>query len=366
MADVTACAAQEKILQNRHGGDIYRNAVELDFSVNVNPLGMPEGVKRALHLAVDASEAYPDIREEQLKEAVSVSTGIPQTQFLCGSGASQLLLAVVQALRPGRTVIPVPSFYGYEHAAAAGGGETVFYGLRKEQGYGYDSGICEMLTPQTSLLFLANPNNPVGNLTEDTALEALLAHCRKQGIYVVLDECFIEFCRKGQAVSFLNRLRDFPNLMVLRAFTKSYAMPGVRLGYLACADEELLSRIKAQLPEWNLSVFAQRAGVAALEEKDYLKRTVEYVERERTYLMQQLRGLGIRVYDASANFLLLHSDLPLYETLLERGILIRDCSNFRGLSQGYYRIAVRRTEENIRLVEAVGQVINGACRGVGV
>jgi histidinol-phosphate aminotransferase len=366
MADVRIHSGQQEMLQSVHGGDIYRNPVKMDFSVNVNPLGMPEGVKRALHLAVDACETYPDIREAELKEALSASTGIPQTRLLCGSGASQLLLAVVQTLRPGRTVMPVPSFYGYEYAACAGGGEVAFYRMRKEQDYRCDAGIYELLTPETELLFLANPNNPVGNLTDSAFLEELISYCGEQGIYVVLDECFIEFCREREKASFLGRLQDFPNLLVLRAFTKSYAMPGVRLGYLACSDEELLGKIGVQLPEWNLSAFAQRAGVAALEEKDYLERTVDYVEQERNFLVGNLRRLGIRVYDSCANFLLLYSETLLYETLLERGILIRDCNNFRGLSEGYYRIAVRSTEENRRFVEAVEQVMDEGHGGAEV
>lgn len=340
----------------QHGGDIYRNAVELDFSVNVNPLGMPERVRAALLDAVGECGCYPDPEALELRAAVSAAEGVEQQYILCGNGASELMSALVHAIRPQRAVIPVPSFYGYEYAACAGGGEMVFYPMPKSGRYQYDRGLLEVLTPDVGLVFLANPNNPTGKLTERDFLELLIRHCRRQGIYVLLDECFLELCRQAGEHSLLDRLEEFPNLMVLRAFTKTYAIPGVRLGYLCCSDTELLKKIRMQLPEWNLSVFAQRAGVAALCEREYLGQSVDYVERERKFLREELRRCGILVWEGAANFLLLESPLPLYQELLERGILIRDCRNFRGLAEGYYRIAVRRRAENEKLIAALEEI----------
>lgn len=339
-----------------HGGDIYHNDVELDFSVNVNPLGMPERVRRALFEAVEECGHYPDPDAGELKAAVSGAQGVEGRYILCGNGASELLTAAVRAIGPERIVIPVPSFYGYEHAARACGGKIFFYPLLKSRQYQYDEGLLEALTGKSRLVFLANPNNPVGNLADRDFLDKLLRHCRQRGIYVLVDECFLELCRGEKENSMLNRLEEFPNLMVLRAFTKTYAIPGVRLGYLCCADGKLLGKIRAQLPEWNLSVFAQRAGVAALSERDYLRRSVDYVERERRFLAERARRCGLSVWEGAANFLMMESSLPLYQELLARRILIRDCGNFRGLSRGYYRIAVGRREDNEKLIAALEEI----------
>ena len=148
-------------------------------------------------------------------------------------------------------------------------------------------------------------------------------------------------------------MEEYPNVLVVKAFTKLYAIPGARLGYLFGGEKELVARIAEQLPEWNISCFAEAAGIAALEEKIYCERTVSYLEKERAFLTEELTRREILVYPGEADFLLLQTELPLYEKLLEQKILIRDCSNYRGLEKGYYRIAVRNHEDNQKLLSAI-------------
>lgn len=334
-----------------HGGDIYRNQVKFDFSVNTNPLGMPEAVREALHLAVEESSRYPDFVQTELKKAVGNMLGVSEGNLVFGNGASELFMAVVRGIAPKKTVIPIPSFYGYEYAAGAAGGEIVYCGTGEQKNFCVGENLFSLLTEETDLLFLANPNNPTGKLLDRGYLRAVLTHCRKRGIYVVLDECFVSFCAGNPSV--LAEAAAFENLILVQAFTKNFAIPGVRLGYLLCFDRQLLQRIKRQLPEWNVSVFAQRAGIACAGQREYLQETVRYVEAERRFLEERLRELGIRVFSGEANFLLLHSQRDLYGELLKQGILIRDCKNFRGLPQGYYRIAVKRREENEVLLRAI-------------
>lgn len=172
---------------------------------------------------------------------------------------------------------------------------------------------------------------------------------------MVLDECFIEFCEKENSI--VQKLTTYRNLLIVRAFTKIYAIPGVRLGYLMCSDKELLQKIRVQLPEWNLSVFAEAAGIACLQQQEYLKKTVEYVAAERKFLTEKLQNLGLQVILSDANFILFYSEKPLYKKLLQKGILIRDCKNFQGLSEGYYRVAVKSRRENEILEKAIGECI---------
>jgi histidinol-phosphate aminotransferase len=339
-----------------HGGDIYRNKVNIDFSVNINPLGMPDAVRKALSEAVGNCEQYPDIKAERLTESLAERMGVNKEYILPGNGASELFTAIVHAVNPGRIVIPVPSFLGYEKAVMSSHGEVLFYEMKEDMGYTLDEGIMEYLTEGTDLLFLANPNNPVGNLIDSTLLEQVAEECRKKQILIVLDECFLEFSGKEEKYSYKNKLEAYPNVIVVRAFTKIYAIPGVRLGYLLCGDSELRKRIEVHLPEWNLSVFAQAAGIAACLEKNYIAESVRVVEAEREYLKEELEQLGIKVYPSDADYLLIKTDMQLYDELLKKEILIRDCSNFRGLGRGYYRIAVKKHSDNVMLIKAIREI----------
>lgn len=337
-----------------HGGDIYRNTVHMDFSVNTNPLGMPEGMEDALCAAVKSCGSYPDPSAEKLYQTISDMLRVPKEYLLFGNGASELFMAIVHGLRPRKTVIPVPSFYGYEYAVKAGGEEVVYYPLQEVNQFQPDAGLMEALTEDVDLVFLANPNNPTGKLIEAGYLEKLLDVCEEKGITVVLDECFVEFC--GGAYSMLSKIENYENLILVRAFTKIYAIPGVRLGYLVCSNQVLVDRIRRQLPEWNLSVFAQEAGAVCSNQTTFITRTVEYVKLEREFLAKELKKLGIRVYPGEANFIFLYSEKELYDGLLELGILIRDCENFKGLSKGFYRIAVKSRQENEALLKAIREM----------
>ncbi len=340
-----------------HGGDIYRNEVKLDFSVNVNPLGMPESVAAALHGAVERCGSYPDIKAEKLKKAVSESVGIPEEYLLFGNGVSELFMAVMHGIKPEKTVIPVPSFYGYEYAAKAAGGEIIYYVMKQENSFCPGADIDAVLTKDVQLLFLANPNNPVGNLLGRKTLLCLLQHCQEKGIYVVLDESFIEFC--GERFSMLAEIEALDCLILIRTFTKIFSIPGVRLGYLICSNPKIRNKIATQLPEWNLSGFAQEAGCVCAGQREFIRETENYIKTERQLLEEGLKKKGFRVFPSCANFIMFYSDEDLYEKLLEKGILIRDCRNFRGLGQGFYRIAVKTRKENEILLDAIGHTRGG-------
>ncbi len=345
-----------------HGGDIYRNQIRLDFSVNTNPLGMPDSVREALHQAVEEAEHYPDIHAKELTKAVAERLRISEKRLVFGNGASELFHAVLNAVKPSKILIPVPSFLGYEEAAKAMDCEVIFYEMKKEEKFCLTERILDALDESISLVFLANPNNPVGNLVEPELIFKIAEKCRQCDITLVLDECFMELTGKEMTHSFFNQLDEFPNVVVVRAFTKLYAIPGVRLGYLIC-EQTLAEKIRLQLPEWNLSVFAQRAGVAAIKEQEYVARAVVCIQTQRLFLREELKAAGCNVFDSDADYLLFYSEKKLYELFLQRGILIRDCSNFRGLQRGYYRIAVKSEEQN-RIFADVLREIHGNAQAV--
>ena len=334
-------------MQSIHGGDIYTN--------RVNPLGIPKRVEDALHQAVVRCREYPDIRAFELKEEVAKQLEVPKEYLLFGNGASEVFMGIMHALKPRNVLIPIPSFYGYQYVAEAVESEIHYYFMEKENSFLPGEELFVMLTEDIDILFLAHPNNPTGKRLECDYLREVFAICREKGIYVILDECFISFC-EGE-VSFVSEIEEYPNLLLVQAFTKIYAIPGVRLGFLVSSNKGLIQKIARQLPEWNLSVFAQKAGIACVKEKAFVVQTVKYVQKERAFLTEQLQKMGLEVFAGEGNFILVYTEKPLYELLLERGILIRDCQNFKGLVKGYYRIAVKNREENKILLREIGECL---------
>ena len=315
-----------------HGGDIYQNEIELDFSVNINPFGIPEKVKEAMQESLELCEHYPDIHHAKLIEKIGAYYHIPEEHILCGNGASELFVAIV--------------------AANVTEAEISYYEMKEKDGFCLTEAFLQELQEDVDLVFLANPNNPVGNTIEDMLLEKICDRCRGKKITVVIDECFLEFTRKRGFFE-THSLQEYPNVIIVKAFTKLYAIPGVRLGFLFCGDQNRTEQILNQLPEWNISTIAEAAGLAALDETEYCNKTTSYIEKERAYLKAELEKMEIKVYPGEADFLLLKTEHPLYEKLLRAKILIRDCGNYRGLSKGYYRIAVKTHKENEKLIATI-------------
>lgn len=364
-----------------HGGDIYGNLnIELDFSVNLSPAGPPEAVRRALRemleeacqedKAQSALTCYPDPECRELRRELSRKLEVPEKWILCGNGASELLMAAVQAIRPGKAVIPVPTYQGYERALQASGTEICCYPMKREEGYVLTDRILEELDglPEGSMLFLCNPNNPVGNCIDRALLARIAERCRTGRVFLLVDECYLELLQDGDERSMRRFVGENPYLLILNAFTKSYAVPGLRLGYLLTENEPLREKIRLQQPEWSVSMIAQRAGVAALREesvegRQYLAHAAEMIRTERKYVCGKLREYGAQVLDGEAGFVLFSCSSVLYEPLRARGILIRRCDEIRGVrkegeSDHYYRIGLRKHSDNARLMEEIGEIMN--------
>ncbi len=332
-----------------HGGDIYRNQVKYDFSVNVNPLGMPPAVSRALRKSLSLANRYPDPQCQELRNALSEKHGVPQDRIICGNGASELIASAVRACSVHRALLTAPSFTGYREALSAIGADIRAVPAKD---------LAEQVAVfQPDLCIAANPNNPDGSSMGRYQVETLARICRENGTVLLLDECFIELSDRGNDSSFIPLLDEYDNVLILRAFTKSHALAGVRIGYTLAAPT-LAERIQKQLPEWNVSVPAQMAGVAACHETGWIQKTMKLVIAERDYLTRELSALGCTVYPSHANFLLFQlKDYPdLQNRLLQKGILIRDCSDYDGLTAGHYRIAVKTHRENRKLIQVLQEV----------
>lgn len=344
--------------ENPHGGDIYRNAVRCDFSANISPLGTPEAVRQAVRDSAELLCAYPDPYCTRLRAALSEAVGVPAEHILCGNGAAELIFQFAAAAKPRRALIVTPTFCEYEQALRAAGCACDHFPLRPETAFALPASAPDAV-PGHDLVVLCNPNNPTGRTCPRSVVRTLAERCRAAGARLLLDECFCDIADEPAECSLLPDIEQLPNVLILKAFTKSYGMAGVRLGYAVCADEALLAAICGLGQVWNVSTPAQMAGLAALGCAGFLQKEQETVRRERAFLAQGLEQAGCRVFPSQANFLLLQSPVPLYEKLLERGILIRRCGNFPGLDDSYYRCAVKDHACNTALIGAMEEILHG-------
>ena len=341
--------------KNPHGGDIYGGEVELDFSANINPFGTPQGILDAVQAALPEMHRYPDPYCRKLTQAISDFEGIPKEYILCGNGAADLIYAYCEAVRPSLAVELAPTFSEYALGLERIGSRVERYYLRQEREFELDEGFLSYLrSTEPDVVFLCNPNNPTGKTIAPQLLERILDFCEENTIRLFVDECFLDLSDSGESLKAL--LAQNPNLFILKAFTKSYGMAGIRLGYCLCSDSTLLERMSKAVQPWNVSSLAQAAGVAALQEQAFLRKTNELVAAERQWLKKQLESLGLWVCPSSANYLLFKGSDHLHSKLKEKKIAIRNCDNYYGLGPGWYRIAVRLHEENIRLIEAIKEV----------
>lgn len=346
--------------KNPHGGDLYARPVKLDFSANTNPLGTPESVRRAVMESAETLNQYPDPYCRELIAALSEFEQTPPEYLLCGCGAAELIFSFCTAVKPKRALELAPTFSEYSAALAAVGCPVERYPLRRENGFTLTEDFLEALQRKDcEVLFLCNPNNPTGRIIDPELLEKISLLCHNRGIRLFLDECFLDLSDQGRQLSLKEKLRAQPGLFLLKAFTKSYGMAGLRLGYCLSGDRELLTAMGRCVQPWNVSLPAQRAGVAALGETAFLEQTRAVIRTQRGWLKEQLEHMGIDVCPAQANYLLLYHEKPLYELLLRQGILVRDCSNYHGLGPGWIRVAVRRAEENQVLTGAIQAALNG-------
>ncbi len=349
-------------MEHIHGGDIYSRNVRLDFSANLNPLGMPESVRQAAIRGVMEGEHYPDVECRDLLRTVSEAEGIAPEHILFGNGAAELIFAVAMARKPQKALLVTPGFAEYEMALSAIGCDITYYACTRENGFQIGEDYLTYLTADIEMAFLCNPNNPTGLPIDEALLNKVIDRCREKGILLVVDECFNGLWINGEGRSVKHRIEEVPELFILRAFTKLYSMAGLRLGYAFTADDALKARIRQLLQPWNVSIPAQMAGCAAMQLLDHPAKSRAYVGDELSYLKEAFRSLGLTFWESEANYLFFEGPEDLKERCLNEGILIRSCSNYRGLRPGYFRVAVRTRQENDELIRTLHKVLENEHR----
>ncbi|MCX8150695.1 MAG: histidinol-phosphate transaminase [Candidatus Bathyarchaeota archaeon] len=352
-----------------HGADVFEAKAKAglisneisDFSSSVNPLGASVKVLEAIKENLGLISRYPDSNSTILRETIARHYGsLSKENIIIGNGSTELIYLFAEAFlqRGNIALVGAPSFGEYEKAVLRAGKKVKYVRLGKDFLLDSDLVISNM-GEKVKIIFLCNPNNPTSLLTKTEDLLKIVENAFEKDVLVFLDEDFLEFVDESSKLSLINRVEEFPNLFVLRSFTKLHGLTGLRVGYGVASKEIVEILVKAKIP-WNLNCLGQIAAMAALSDEEHLRKSLALVKEEKSFLMRELEKFeGFKVYPPDANFFFIDihncgfSAAQLKEKLLTYGVLIRDCSSFAGLDKYYIRIAVKTRSENEKLIGAL-------------
>ncbi|MEG2893800.1 MAG: threonine-phosphate decarboxylase CobD [Clostridium sp.] len=349
-----------------HGGNvdqvsrvygIDRDSI-VDFSANINPLGLHKNVKEAIVQGICKVDRYPDITYRDLVETISRHENINSDYVLLGNGAGEVIFNIARLLMPRKGLVFAPSFSEYGDALNSVGCKISYYSYGKN--FNNVQGVVDYIDDDIDIVFLCNPNNPTGVLSSRDVLVNIVKKCSEVGAVLVVDESFLDFIEDKESISMIGLVDEFKNLIVVKSLTKFYAFPGIRIGYGITSNTSYIDSYRGVCPPWNVNTLAMVGAIAAIGEKDYARDSIAYVKAEGDRLYNELISIkGIQGYKPSVNYIFFRclDDIDLKDELIKRGILIRDCSNYEGLTNGYYRVAVRTKDENNILINGLKEVL---------
>ena len=388
--------AEKETKMDFHGGNIYKifrekNIKEiLDYSSNINPYGIPESLKKRITENLEILERYPDPDYVELREKLAYLNNVNMSDIILGNGATEIIFLFMKVINPKKILIVSPTFGEYERAVKATeiSGDTVslsssngdnknienkkieieYFELKESDDFKLNIGnLKNELENKYDLLIICNPNNPTGKFLKLAQTEEILKECNKYNTKLFIDEAFIEFLEDGMKESIINTEGNKKNLFVTRAFTKFFAIPGLRLGYGMYFDKELEKKISEKKEPWSVNNFAEMAGLTVLDDAEYIEKTLKWIAEEKIYMYEKLNKIsGMKVYETEVNFITGKIDEKLFsegvnvkilrEKMLEQGILIRDASNFKFLDERFFRLAIKDRASNERVIEAMKEI----------
>lgn len=360
-----------------HGGEVWKIFKEykkspkeiLDFSTNINPLGCSPKVIKAIKNNLWQIPIYPDEDCLNLKNEIANYEGqIKPNNIILGNGSTELIYLFTDTFIKNKdeAIIPIPTFEEYAYAVKKANGKIVNVKIWFKHGF-FPKKVLNKITQRTKMIFLCNPNNPTGNLIDKESILEILEETDERNIFLFLDETFMDFVNKEKRYSLSKMVKKYQNLFILKSFTKSFGLTGLRLGYgIAC--RELIESLSRNKIPWSVNSLALVAGIAALKDLKFLRKAQRIVRNERIFLIEALKKLKkIEVFPTDANFVLLNiknTGLKSYEIkeklLKDYNILIRDCSNFKGLNEYYIRIAIKTHKDNMKIVNAFKEIIKNS------
>ena len=370
-----------------HGGNIYKLFREknikniLDYSSNINPYGVPEKLRKIITGNMDILERYPDPDYIELRSKIAKNNKVDIKNVILGNGATEIIFLLMKVLAPKKVLVVSPTFTEYERAINAARDEKKekveinHFPLQEEDGFILNINLLiGQLDRNYDLLIMCNPNNPTGKFVLKEDMEKILEKCNRTETKFFIDEAFIDFIENGSEQSIVNTLKNKTNLFVVRAFTKYFAIPGLRLGYGLCFDENLSYEVYKKKEPWSVNNIADLAGMTVLDDAEYIEKTDKWIREEKKYMYEKLEKIKeIKPYKTEVNFILVKIDRQiinekglnvhkLKEEMLRKGILIRDASNFRYLDESYFRLAIKDRVNNDRVLNTLKEIINYVVR----
>lgn len=362
-----------KELSYAHGGNIYSAAIHygihrsefLDFSANINPLGVPEVIRKSIIENIDDICHYPDPHCVELRDKIGEYLKVSKDSIIIGNGAMEVISLYLEVIDPESILIPVPSFSEYETLGVKQGSKIHFLYMDESKGFKFDIENIQKRLSQEGIksLFLCNPNNPTSFLVDKLELIKLLDYAKVSGIHVLVDETFIELTIEGNRNSMVEFLNCYENLFIVRAFTKVFSIPGLRLGY-GLGNRKYIDKMWDKKLTWSVNFFATMVGAVLNRESNYLYNTRQWILNEVDWFYNQLLKIPyIKVFRPNTNFVLLKiicenlNSYKIKDKLAKRGILIRDASNFKGLDNKFIRIAIKDRKSNLILLENLRKVM---------
>jgi len=355
-----------------HGSDIEviakRYAIDPDsiipFGSNVNPLGISPMARQALMDHIDAIEAYPDRDYLSLKTSISKYCGTNPDHLILGNGTSDLIRQTFETLKPKRTMIIGPTYAEYARTAAIFNSEVKMYMLKNEDDFELDVDLfLNALNESIKLLIICNPNNPTGKALTTSELKKIVNRCFELGIYVMVDETYVEFVKEVESISAVSLVKYYDNLIVLRSVSKFFAAPGIRLGYAITSNHVFLETNSNGATPWNINTYASIAGVM-FEDEHYIHMTRSLIHTERNLVYSALTSRKtIKVFKPSSNFVLIkllkegQTASEVFDYCIQRGFMIRDCTDYEGLGEKYIRFCFMKPEQDDLIVNTILEIV---------
>lgn len=355
------------MMKDLHGGNIYTFQREgkkdiLDYSSNINPLGVPKKFIETAKESFDTLVHYPDPYYIELRKKIAEWNAVNMDNIIVGNGATEILFLYLRALKPKKVLLLAPCFAEYERALRSVAAKIEYFELKESNNFYPDVENLkrEIENGDYDLLLFCNPNNPTGQFIELEDIKELINSCEKKNTKIFVDEAFIEFVEdwKEKTVSFLKN----KNIFIMRAFTKFFAIPGLRLGYGISFDEEILKKMWEEKEPWTVNTFANLAGIIMLEDKDYMEKTEKWISEEKNFIYQALNKFQhLKAYRTECNFILIKlfnvRSTSLRAKMIEKNVLIRDASNFKFLDDSFVRLAIKDRNSNLKMLEILADIM---------
>ena len=330
----------------------------VSFSANVNPLGISPKLKETLAERIDAIMSYPDRDYTALRKRIAEYARIDMDSIIVGNGSTELISLFIQIRHPKKALIIGPTYSEYEREVSLGGGQAKYYRLKEENKFTLDiEELDEELTEDTDLLVICNPNNPTSTAISRNDMRKILDICKQKGIFVMVDETYVEFVEDVQKITSVPLTVYYNNIIILRGISKFFAAPGLRLGYAICGNADLLKEINQRKNPWTINSLAAIAGEIMFADEEYIKETRELIARERSRVCSMLDKMkNVQYFTPTANFVLVKilrediSSMDVFEAAIKNGMMIRDCSTFPFLNNKFIRFCFMTPQLNDALL----------------